>query len=84
MELSIKEIIRETVSEAMAKPPVEKATLTIDECAEFSGIGRNKLLELVHASNTDFPCFKVGAKFLINRQMLISWLEKISKEKRTL
>jgi excisionase family DNA binding protein len=84
MDLSIKELIREAISEAMTQPQVEKATLTIDECAEFSGIGRNKLLELVHASNTDFPCFKVGVKFLINRQMLITWLEKISKEKRIL
>lgn len=82
MDSSIKEVIKQAVQEALPQP--QKATLTIDECAEFSGIGRNKLMELVHASNSDFPCFRVGTKFLINRQMLIAWLERIAKEKRTL
>ena len=82
MEQNIKEIIKQAINEALPQP--QKATLTIDECSEFSGIGRNKLLELVHAPNSDFPCFKVGAKFLINRQMLVTWLEKIANEKRTL
>jgi excisionase family DNA binding protein len=82
MDKDLKEVIKQAIKEALPEP--QKATLTIDECAVFSGIGRNKLLELVHTSNSDFPCFKVGAKFLINRQMLVTWLEKIAKEKRIL
>lgn len=82
MDTNMKDIIKQAIQESL--PKQEKATLTIDECAEFSGIGRNKLLELVHAPNSDFPWFKVGAKYLINRQMIITWLEKISTEKRAL
>lgn len=82
MDIGMKEIIKQAIKEAL--PKTEKATLTIDECAEFSGIGRNKLLELVHCPTSDFPWFKVGAKFLINRQMVISWLERVSREKRTI
>lgn len=79
--LEFKEVIKEVIGESRSR---EKATLTIQECAEFTGIGRDKLLELVHNINSDFPCFKVGAKFLINKQLLIQWLEKITKEKRVL
>lgn len=77
------ELLKETIKQAIeeAKP---KATLTIDECSQFSGIGRNKLLELVHNENSDFPCFKVGVKFLINRDMLIRWLERITTERRVI
>ena len=73
----LKSIIKESIKETQPK-----ATLTIDECCEFSVIGRNKLLELAHSQNSDFPCFKVGAKFLINRELFISWLDKITQEKR--
>jgi excisionase family DNA binding protein len=77
------ELLKETIKQAIeeSKP---KATLTIDECAQFSGIGRNKLLELVHNEHSDFPCFKVGAKFLINRDMLVRWLDRITTERRVI
>lgn len=75
----LKEIIKQSIRETQVK-----ATLTIDECTEFSGIGRNKLLELVHKTNSDFPVFKVGSKFLINREMFINWLDKITNEGRTI
>ncbi|WP_406541614.1 hypothetical protein [Clostridium ljungdahlii] len=41
-------------------------------------------MELAHNPNSDFPRFKVGSKFLINRTMFDEWLDKISKEKRVL
>jgi excisionase family DNA binding protein len=82
MDKNLKEIIKQAIKETIPQPA--KATMTIDECAEFSGIGRNKLLELVHSPNSDFPWFKVGAKFLINREMVVVWLEKVSREKRAL
>ncbi|WP_125153139.1 excisionase [Clostridium rectalis] len=73
----LKEIIKEAIEEAKA---VEKATLTIEECCKYSGIGRDKLLQLAHAKN-DFPAFKVGKKFLVNKELLDEWLDKVSKEK---
>lgn len=74
----LKSVIKEAIKEALQGK--HKATLTIDECAKYSGIGRNKLIELVHG-NTDFPAFRVGKKFLINKELLDLWLNKISKEK---
>lgn len=80
---NLKDVIKGAIEEALVK--VEpKATLTIQECVSFTGIGRDKLMELAHSENSDFPCFKVGSKFLINRELLISWLHQITKEGRTL
>ncbi|WP_434304195.1 excisionase [Clostridium botulinum] len=76
---SLKEIFKESIIEILAKE--EKATITIDECASYTGIGRNKILELAHSKKSDFPCFRVGARFLINKPRLDEWLKKISEEK---
>lgn len=62
----LKTIIKEAIQEAL--PQESKATLTIAECAEFSGADRDKLMELAHNPNCDFLCFKVGTKFLVNRK----------------
>ncbi|WP_446897472.1 excisionase [Clostridium sp. LBM24168] len=81
----IKDAIKEALSEVMnEKGNEEKATLTIDSCVKYSGIGRDKIMELAHNLNSDFPRFKVGTKCLINKKLLDEWLDKISKEKRVL
>lgn len=59
-----------------------KKTLTVLECAELINVSKEKIRELINKPNTDFPYFKVGAKVLINREMLNEWLEKISLEHR--
>lgn len=59
-----------------------KRTLTVLECAELINVSEEKIRELISKPNTDFPYFKVGAKVLINREMLNEWLEKISLEHR--
>ncbi|OAA91225.1 excisionase [Clostridium ljungdahlii] len=87
--INFKETIKDAIKEALEevsneKGTDEKATLTIDSCVKYSGIGRDKILELAHNPNSDFPRFKVGSKFLINRTMFDEWLDKISKEKRVL
>ncbi|OAA84451.1 excisionase [Clostridium coskatii] len=87
--INFKETIKDAIKEALEevskeKETDEKATLTIDSCVKYSGIGRDKILELAHNPNSDFPRFKVGSKFLINRTMFDKWLDKISKEKRVL
>ena len=78
----LKDIIRDAVKEAAPEPP--KATMTIKECAKYSGIGKDKLMELAHSSNSDSPAFRVGSKFSLNRQMFINWLDKIAQEGRVL
>lgn len=80
--VNFKEIIKDAIKEALNE--VAKPTLTIDECREYSGIGREKLMELVHAENSDFPCFRNGTKFLVNKKKLDLWLEKVAEEKRVL
>lgn len=79
----IKNAIKEALSEILNEKE-EKATLTIDNCVKYSGIGRDKIMELAHNPNSDFPRFKVGTKCLINKKLLDEWLDKISKEKRVL
>lgn len=87
--VNFKEIIKDAIKEALSEVlnesnKEEKATLTIDNCVKYSGIGRDKILELAHNPNSDFPRFKVGSRFLINRTMFDEWLNKISEEKRVL
>ncbi|EHN13114.1 MULTISPECIES: excisionase [Clostridium] len=81
--IELKDIIKEAIQEAIRNKKERKATLTIDECVEYSGIGRDKILQLAHGDN-NFPSFKVGKKFLINKELLDSWLEDISKEKKAI
>lgn len=78
----LKSIIKEAIQEAIPKQP--KATMTILECSKYSGIGKDKLMELAHSQMNDFPCFKIGTKFLINREMFDMWLNKVAQEGRTL
>lgn len=78
----LKSIITEAIQEAIPREP--KKTMTILECAKYSGIGKDKLMELAHSQKSDFPSFKVGTKFLINRVMFDAWLEKVTNEGRTL
>lgn len=61
---------------------LNKSTLTVLECAELINVRKEKIRELVNKPNTDFPYFKVGAKVLINRDLLNQWLEKVSIEHR--
>ncbi|URZ05872.1 excisionase [Clostridium felsineum] len=78
----IKEIIKEAVKEAINLN--NKLTLTVDETVKFSGIGRNKITELIYKEDTDFPYFRVGSKTLVNKVLLEGWLNKISEEKRVI
>lgn len=78
----LKTAVKEAIQEAIPKQP--KATMTILECSKYSGIGKDKLMELAHSQTNDFPSFKVGTKFLINRKMFDLWLNKVTQEGRTL
>lgn len=77
----LQEIIKTGIIEALK---VERKTYTVEECAKYTGIGKDKIRELIARENTDFPYFKVGVKVVIPKEPLDRWLEKISMEKRQL
>ena len=54
-------------------PLWERTTLTIEEAAEYSGIGRNKLRQLTDERNCDFVLWN-GSKRLIKRKKLDEFL----------
>ncbi|MBK1811562.1 helix-turn-helix domain-containing protein [Clostridium sp. YIM B02505] len=79
----LKMIIKQALEEV--KPTIreeQKLTLTIDEAAKLSGIGKHKISEFVYQQ--DFPCVKIGNKTLINRKLFIDWLDRASEERRAL
>ena len=57
----------------MNVPLWERTTLTIEEAAEYSGIGRNKLRQLTDERNCDFVLWN-GSKRLIKRKKLDEFL----------
>ena len=56
-------------------PIWEKATLTLDEATAYSGLGREKLIELADNPDCDFIIW-IGRKRLYKRKRLEAFLEK--------
>lgn len=56
---------------------MEKLTLSVDEAAELSGIGRDHLYRLVHRA--DFPMIRLGGRIRIHKQRFIEWLDDQAK-----
>jgi excisionase family DNA binding protein len=83
-EENILEQLQNTIKEAVKEAMNPKLTLTIEEAARYTGIGRDKLLELAHNPESGFPAFRVGTKFLISRELLKEWLKKVAEERRIL
>lgn len=77
----LQEIIQSSIMQALQN---QKATFTVQQCAKYSGIGEDKIRELIARENTDFPFFKVGVKTIIPKEPFDRWLEQISKENRIL
>lgn len=59
-----------------------KELISIDQAVKLTGIGEQKLRELVAKQNSDFPFFRVGSKVLINKRELIKWLRIVVMEHR--
>ncbi|MHC1723188.1 MAG: helix-turn-helix domain-containing protein [Aminipila sp.] len=57
-------------------------TLTVNKCAELTGIGQQSIRMLVNNPDSGFPYFKLGAKVLIPVVALEQWLLKTSEERR--
>lgn len=48
-------------------------SMTIDQAAEESRIGRDQLMHWIRHED-DFPCFKVGKKWIIPREGFTKWI----------
>lgn len=77
-EIKLEEIFNEILK------TTTKSTMTVIECSQYMNISKDKIRELIHKQNTDFPYFKVGAKVLINKKELDGWMSKVSNEHRIL
>jgi len=53
---------------------MDKLTLSVDEAAALSGIGRDKLYELT--KRPDFPALRLGRRILISRNAFEEWIER--------
>lgn len=56
-------------------PIWERSTLTVEEAAEYSGIGRNKLRSITDKEDCDFVLW-VGSKRLIKRKLLDKFIDE--------
>ena len=56
-------------------PVWKKSSLTIDEAAEYCGVGRTKLRELITREDCSFVLY-VGSKRLIRREKLDEYLDR--------
>jgi len=56
-------------------PVWEKSNLTIEEAAQYSNIGQNKLRELTESEDCKFVLW-VGTKRLIKRKLFDEYIEK--------
>ena len=57
-------------------PLWERSSLTIDEAAEYSGVGRARLRQLTDREDCPFVLW-VGSKRLIRREKLDQYLDKV-------
>lgn len=67
--------ITETRPKRLEIPLWEKSSLTIDEAAAYSGVGRCKLREMTDKDDCPFVLW-VGSKRLIRRKKLDEYLDK--------
>lgn len=61
--------------ERFSIPIWQKANLTVEEAAAYSGIGQNKIRELSDKNNCSFVLW-VGTKRMIKRRQFDSYIEK--------
>lgn len=56
-------------------PVWERATLTVEQAAIYSGIGMNKIRELSDREDCDFVLW-IGTKRMIKREKLLEYINK--------
>ncbi|UOY92874.1 helix-turn-helix domain-containing protein [Ectobacillus sp. JY-23] len=83
----IEEKVRNAVSEAIqplvqlleqASMSNQKPTLTLEEAGSILGAGMNTMYELVRTP--DFPCLKVGNKWMVLHQELHQWMRQRARK----
>ncbi|MCI1478960.1 MAG: helix-turn-helix domain-containing protein [Clostridium beijerinckii] len=57
---------------------VEKIVITPKEAMTILGVGRNTMYEVL-LKDKNFPAFKIGSKFYINKDKLQEWADKQCK-----
>lgn len=57
---------------------VEKIVITPKEAMTILGVGRNTMYEVL-LKDKNFPAFKIGSKFYINKDKLQEWANKMCK-----
>ncbi len=57
-----------------------KLTLTLDEAAQFTGIGR-KSLEQLQRMDRNFPSFRIGSKTLVDRLLLTEYVHEMARNR---
>lgn len=65
-----------TLREKPQVPIWERATLTVEEAAAYSGIGKNKIRSLTDDEDCPFVLW-VGSKRLIKRKQLDEFIERM-------
>ena len=60
--------------ESRTVPIFEKANLTIEEAAAYSGIGQHKIRELAKRDDADFALY-CGRKLLIKRKRIDDYID---------
>ena len=68
--------IEDMAKEKINIPPWEKVTMTIDEAAEYSNIGVNKLSELLNNPACPFVLWIGSRKRLVKRKEFERYIEK--------
>ena len=58
-------------------PICQKLTITVDEAIKYSGIGRNKLYDLLKNPNCSFK-LQNGRKILIKRKLFEKYIESLT------
>lgn len=71
--MDINDLAPDKITPYALVPIKDKLLLTIKEAALYSGIGQNRLYQVVGVPNCAFSV-RVGSKWLIHRQKFEQWL----------
>ena len=71
--MGINDLAPDEIAPYALVPIKDKLLLTIKEAALYSGIGQNRLYQVVGVPNCAFSV-RVGSKWLIHRQKFEQWL----------
>lgn len=72
MKLMEEILAKEGKNKIIINTGIEKIGITIEECAEYLGVSKQLVAELVKLP--DFPCVKFKRRILINKAGIIDWL----------